>query len=322
METPVEDGVRLDPPVGGSPSAGTPWASSGIADRVRIFARAVRVHHWLKNVLLLVPPLMAHQLFQVPVLWRLALGFLSFSLCASGAYLLNDLRDLEADRAHPSKRLRPVASGQLPQETAKMAVPVLLIASVSLTFALPPLFMAALALYFAVTVAYSWRLKRAPLVDVLALAGLYTLRVMAGGAATGTPLSFWLLAFSMFIFLSLGLVKRYTELSNLVAQGGDRPPGRGYAAVDLEGLAQFGSASAYMAVLVLALYINSDAVLVLYSNPEVIWLLCPLLLYLLSRIWLLARRGEVHEDPLLFILGDRRTYLLAAFAILLLWLAA
>ena len=299
----------------------TGWEASGTSARLAILARAVRVHQWLKNVLLLVPPVLAHEIFQVPVLWRLALGFLSFSLCASAAYLLNDLRDLEADRAHPSKRFRPVASGQLPQETAKMVVPVLLMVAVSLTFFLPPLFLAVLALYFAFTVAYSWRLKRAPLVDVLVLAGLYTLRIIAGGAATGTPVSFWLLAFSMFAFLSLGLVKRYAELSNLVAQGGDRPPGRGYAAVDLEGLAQFGSSSAYMAVLVLALYINSEAVGVLYSRPEIIWLLCPLVLYLLSRIWLLARRGEVHEDPLLFILEDRRTYLLAAFGGLLLWLA-
>jgi 4-hydroxybenzoate polyprenyltransferase len=296
------------------------WAA-GLVARRHVVVRAARLHHWLKNLLLFVPPLLAHDLFRFSILLNLGLAFLSFSLCASGAYLMNDFRDLETDRAHPTKRLRPLASGELSLESGRMLVPILLILSLSLTFFLPPLFLGVLALYFLSSVAYSWRLKRAALIDVLALAGLYTLRIIAGGVATGTPLSFWLLAFSTFVFLSLGLVKRYAELSTLVSLGGDRPPGRGYAAVDLESLAQFGSASAYISVLVLALYINSDSVRALYSNPEVIWLLCPLLLYLMSRIWLLARRGEVHEDPLLFIIEDRRTYLLAGLGVLVLWLA-
>ena len=158
--------------------------------------------------------------------------------------------------------------------------------------------------------------------DVLVLAGFYTLRIIAGGAATETLVSFWLLAFSMFLFLSLGLVKRYAELTHLVNAGSDRPPRRGYRAADIETLAQLGSASAFMSVLVLALYINSEAVLALYSNPEVIWLLCPLLLYMLGRVWLLARRGELQEDPLVFLLQDRRSQLLVLVGVLLLWTAA
>jgi 4-hydroxybenzoate polyprenyltransferase len=288
----------------------------------RALVRSLRPQQWLKNLLVFAPPVLAHNFLDPTVLLRSALAFLSFSLLASGGYLLNDILDMEADRAHPVKRHRPLASGELRVRTGAVAIPVLFLLSVALALPLPRASLAILALYFVTTSAYSWVLKRAALIDVLVLAGLYTLRIIAGGAATETPLSFWLLAFSMFLFLSLGLVKRYAELSNLKGQGEGHSPRRGYGAGDLEALAQFGSSSAYLAVLVLALYINSDAVRVLYSNPQILWLLCPLLLYLMSRIWLLARRGEVNEDPLVFILEDRRTYLLAGVGGLLLWFAA
>jgi 4-hydroxybenzoate polyprenyltransferase len=290
--------------------------------RYRALFQALRPHQWMKNLLVFVPPVLAHDFLDPSILARSGLAFLSFSCLASGGYLLNDITDLEADRLHPTKRLRPFASGALPVRTGVGMIPLLLLASVALAVRLPRMFLAILALYLLVTTAYSGLLKRAALVDVLVLAGLYTLRIIAGGAATDTPISFWLLAFSMFLFLSLGLVKRYSELMQLRDRGEEHPPRRGYGSEDLEALAQFGSSSAYLSVLVLALYIDSDSVKVLYSNPRVLWLLCPLLLYLLSRIWLLARRGRVHEDPLVFILEDRLTYLLAAIGGFLLWLAA
>jgi 4-hydroxybenzoate polyprenyltransferase len=302
---------------------GVPAPSSAVTSpKYHAFVRALRPQQWLKNLLVAAPPLLAHDILALGIIARIGLAFASFSLMASGSYILNDLLDIEADRAHPAKRLRPFASGELSVRAGVIAVPVLCLFALSLASLLPGNFLGILALYLLTTTAYSWLLKRAALFDVLVLAGLYTLRIIAGGAATETPLSFWLLAFSMFLFLSLGMVKRYAELSNLKLQGEDRPPGRGYGAGDMEALAQFGSSSAYLSVLVLALYINSESVRVLYSNPQVLWLLCPLLLYLVSRIWLLARRGEVQEDPLVFILEDRRTYLLAFLGGLLLWLAA
>jgi 4-hydroxybenzoate polyprenyltransferase len=301
---------------------GLPGALATSLSAYPALVRALRPQQWLKNLLVFAPPVLAHNFLDPHILVRSGLAFLSFSILASGGYLLNDILDIEADRAHAVKRLRPFASGELPIRTGAFAIPALLLVSLGLAAFLPRDFLGILVLYFLTNTAYSLLLKRAALIDVLVLAGLYTLRIIAGGAATDTPLSFWLLAFSMFLFLSLGLVKRYAELSNLTAQGELHTPRRGYSAGDLEALAQFGSSSAYLSVLVLALYINSDSVDALYSNPQVLWLLCPLLLYLMSRIWLLARRGEVHEDPLVFILEDRRTYLLAGLGGLLLWLAA
>jgi len=249
------------------------------------------------------------------------LAFLSFSLCASSGYLFNDILDLPADRQHPNKNRRPIASGELSVPRAATLIPILLLMSFGLASLLSLQFLGVLALYLLFTLAYSWKLKAAAIIDVLVLAGLYTLRVIGGGEATSTPLSFWLLAFSMFLFLSLALVKRYAELSRLVAAGVDQLARRGYQAADLETLAQFGSASGFVAVLVLALYINSGNILSLYSRPEVIWLLCPLLLYLISRAWLLARRGELDDDPLVFLLKDRRSQGLILLGGALLWLA-
>ena len=301
-------------PASGGKDAGSP--------RFLSLLRALRPHQWLKNLLIFVPAVLAHEFLDPSVVIRSVLAFVSFSLVASAGYLLNDILDREADRAHPVKRMRPFASGELPVRTGVVVIPALVILAAVVAAPLPRAFLGALALYLLTTSAYSLLLKRAALIDVLVLGGLYTLRIIAGGAATEIPLSFWLLAFSMFLFLSLGLVKRYSELANLKAQGAAHSPRRGYSSGDLGALAQFGISSAYLSVLVLALYINSDSVSELYSNPQVLWLLCPLLLYLLSRVWLLAGRGEVLEDPLVFLLEDRRTLLLTGFMGILLWLAS
>jgi 4-hydroxybenzoate polyprenyltransferase len=281
----------------------------------------MRLQQWLKNLLVFVAPVLAHRLTDLTAWSHATLAFFSFSFCASSAYLLNDIVDVKADRQHPTKKRRPLASGEFSKSAAIRLIPVLLLTSLAIATFLPSRFLGILVLYFSLTVAYSLRLKRAAMIDVLVLAGLYTLRIVGGGAATGTPLSFWLLAFSVFLFLSLALVKRYAELAGLVDLGGGRLAGRGYRAVDLEPLAQFGSASAFASVLVLALYINSDAVGSLYSRPEIIWVLCPLLLYMLTRVWLMAHRGEMHDDPLVFLLGDRRSQGLILLGGALFWLA-
>jgi 4-hydroxybenzoate polyprenyltransferase len=285
------------------------------------YARAMRVHQWTKNLLVFVAPVMAHRLLEWETMAQAGLAFLSFSLCASSGYLFNDILDKGADREHPLKRHRPIASGALSASRAAGMIPFLLVAALVPAVLLSLKFLVVLVLYLVFTLAYSWRLKREAIIDVLVLAGLYTLRIIGGGEATSTPLSFWLLAFSMFLFLSLALVKRYAELSRLVVSGEEYMTRRGYQATDLETLGQFGTASGFLAVLVLALYINSGTILSLYSRPEVIWLLCPLLLYMISRVWLVARRGNLIEDPLVFLLGDRRSQGLILLGGLLFWLA-
>jgi 4-hydroxybenzoate polyprenyltransferase len=265
--------------------------------------RALRLHQWAKNLLVFIPPLAAHR-FAEPRAHEAALGaFVAFGLAASGGYLFNDLWDVASDRAHPRKRLRPVAAGALSARAAAALAGLLIAAAAALSWRLPALFRALLAGYVVATFAYSLGLKRRPVLDVLVLAALYTVRLFAGGAATGTPVSEWLASFSMFVFLSLALLKRTAELARSSAP----PAGRGYRREELPLLAAMGVAAAFVSVLVLALYVSSDAVARLYAQPRWLWLLCPLALYWLSRLWLLAFRGEVDEDPVLFTLRDQES---------------
>lgn len=286
----------------------------------RPWSRALRLHQWLKNVLIFVPLVAGHVWNQPDTLLLALLAFLSFGLCASSVYLLNDLLDLSADRRHPRKCRRPFAAGQLPIAQGVVAIPLLLIAAFGLSLLInPPWFSAVLATYYLFTLAYSLRLKRTLMLDVVVLAGLYTLRIIAGAAAAAIEPSFWLLAFSMFLFLSLALVKRYAELWTLREQGDLNASGRGYQVNDLGLLQNLGGAAGYLAVLVLALYINSEASHALYGQPMVIWLLCPALLYWISRVWLITHRGEMHDDPIIFALTDAHSrYVLLACALILL----
>lgn len=289
---------------------------------LRDWAKALRLHQWLKNLLIFVPALAAHDLSAASLMAG-ALAFLAFGLCASSVYLLNDLLDLPDDRAHRTKRTRPFAAGYLPVLHGVVAIPLLLVAAFGLAAVFLPLtYFGLLALYFLLTLAYSLYLKRRVLVDVFTLAGLYTLRILAGAAATATMLSFWMMAFSMFIFLSLALVKRYTELVDKRADGDERLRGRGYAVPDLAILGALGGASGFMAVLVLALYLNSPDVAELYSQPGAIWLACPLLLYWISRVWLLAHRGQMHDDPIVFAVGDRTSQLVLGLKVAVFLVAA
>ncbi len=277
--------------------------------RHKAIPRAMRVHQWVKNALIFLPPLLAHR-FSAPGVWLHAvLAFVAFSFCASGVYVLNDLFDLSSDRRHPYKRHRPFASGALPIRTGVLLVPLLFAASFALSLTLlPPAFTGALVLYVAATTAYSFWLKRVVLVDVLVLACLYALRVVAGGFATDVPVSQWLLAFSLFLFASLAFVKRYAELRHLEQREALFSHGRGYAVADLDMIRSIGTSAGLISVLVFTLYVSSEDVAALYANPNVLWLISPLLLYWIARMWLLAHRGRMHDDPIVFTARDPVSY--------------
>lgn len=284
--------------------------------------RALRLHQWVKNLLVFVPLVMAHRLQDLEALFTTALGFVSFSLLASSVYIINDLFDLESDRQHATKRLRPFASGELSISFGMAMVPVLMALSFLISYNLPPLFLITLSIYFILTLGYSLRIKRIPIFDIVLLASLYTIRLLAGGVATNIVVSPWLLAFSMFFFFSLACVKRYSELFQLRKRSEVNARGRGYVASDLEQVISFGAASGYIAVLVLALYVHSDDVKALYSRPQLLWLVCPLLLYWISRTWLLAGRGELHEDPIVFAITDKVSYVVGILALVVIFFAA
>jgi 4-hydroxybenzoate polyprenyltransferase/phosphoserine phosphatase len=290
---------------------------------IEIWAKALRLHQWAKNLLLFVPLLASHQFEQVALLSRGLLAFLLFGLCSSSVYVLNDLLDLSDDRLHPRKSRRPFASGQLSLRAGIFAVPILLLAVLSNIWLLPWQFGSALAAYYGLSLAYCFSLKRAMGVDVIVLAMLYTLRIISGAFAVGVPLTFWMLAFSMFIFLSLALIKRYGELYGAGVRGRrEKIHGRDYYVADREMIASLGAASGYLSVMVLALYIQDQATVVLYRYPRVIWLACPLLLFWISRTWLLAHRGRIQDDPVVFAVGDRVSWIVAIGFGVIFWLAA
>ena len=283
----------------------------------RVILKALRSHQWSKNILVFVPLVISHQLFDSTLFSQAVFAFISFSLCASSVYILNDLLDLKSDRQHVTKKRRPFASGELSILAGIILVPILLLGSTLVALLLPVEFIAILGLYYFVTVAYSFGLKDASLVDILILAGLYTIRILAGAAAISVTPSFWLLAFSMFLFFSLASVKRYAELLNLKG----REWARGYQLDDMDTLSQIGISSGFLSVLVMALYINSELVKDLYSYPEIIWLICPMLMYWISRVWLLTRRGLMDEDPVVFAIKDKKSHATFAICMVILWFA-
>jgi 4-hydroxybenzoate polyprenyltransferase len=281
------------------------------APRVRTVLQTLRVQQWVKNLLVFMPLLMAPEATNVSLFVDAALAFLAFSLCASSVYVVNDLLDLDSDRRHARKRHRPFASGELPLSLGLTLAPACLLAGLTLALLLPSPFLRVLLAYMAASTIYSYWLKYVPLVDVMVLAMLYAGRVIAGGAATYVQPSPWLLGFSLFFFLSLAFVKRYAELYAL-RQDRSSLKVRGYYPGDLELITLNGTASGYMSVLVAALYINGDRASGIYRHPELLWLVCPFLLYWVSRIWMLAHRGEVNDDPLLFAIKDPTSYVVGA----------
>lgn len=269
-----------------------------------VWLRALRPHQWLKNLLVFLPMLTAHQ-YDAPTLGASALGFVAFCMVASSVYLFNDLLDLGADRAHPRKRARPFAAGLLPLSTGGLAGGALLLAGLGLAALLGPAFLAVMAVYVLATSAYSLVLKRRMVIDICVLAGLYTIRVIAGGAAAGITLSVWLLAFCLFLFFALAAVKRQAELVDTAAAGGSGAPGRGYQVGDLPMVAGMALAAGYVSVLVMALYLTSPEVRALYGRPEALWGICLVLLYWISRVAMLTNRGQMHDDPVVFALRDQ-----------------
>lgn len=278
---------------------------------LRVWLRALRVHQWSKNVLMFVPLVLAHQALESHKIGDLLLGFLAFSLCASSVYILNDLLDLGSDRQHPRKRTRPFASARLPLWQGLAAFPALLAVSFVLAVSAGFAFMWVLGAYYVTTLAYSLVLKRHALVDVFTLAALYTLRIIAGAVVAQVVLSPWLLAFSIFLFLSLGVVKRVAELGVAQARRINILHGRGYGTNDLAILQILGVAAGYASVVVLALYINAPEAHQLYPHAELLWLMAPLMLYWISHMWLVTHRGEMHDDPIVFAVKDRASQVIA-----------
>ena len=274
------------------------------ASRLRPLIRAVRPHQWLKNVLVFLPMLTAHSLDAV-TFGRALLALVAYSLIASSVYLLNDLLDLASDRAHPRKRNRPFASGALPLSWGTVLTPGLLIAGFAVAAVLGPAFIGIMALYYVATTLYSFSLKRKLVVDICALAVLYTLRIIAGGVATGIPLSVWLLAFSIFFFFALAAMKRQAELVHGAAAGQQQAHGRGYMTGDTPLVANMAVSSGYVSVLVMALYLNTGAVQELYSYTAPLWGICLILLFWLSRMVMITHRGNMHDDPVVFAAKDR-----------------
>ena len=263
--------------------------------------RLLRPQQWVKNLLVFVAALTSHRILDAAAWSALLPLFAAHCLLSSATYVLNDAIDAGADRLHPDKRARPFASGAMRRRQAVWLVPLLLVASVALAWSLPPAAQATLLLYFVVALAYSGWLKRVLWLDVLLLAGLYTLRVLAGAFAIAVAPSEWLLAFAMFVFVSLAALKRYADIQ---AHRAERLAGRAYVAADGPAVLAFGAAAGVAAVLVMALYVSSPDVRALYAAPAWLWLACPLLWYWLARVWTLAHRGELRGDPVLFALRD------------------
>jgi 4-hydroxybenzoate polyprenyltransferase/phosphoserine phosphatase len=285
-------------------------SSGGLA---KAWIRLVRVHQWIKNALVFVPLLTAHK-FEIAALVQAIGAFFAFSFAASAVYLLNDLVDLEADRKHPSKKCRPLAAGTLPVQSALPVIVLLVLAAFNIALIVEPLFAGMLLGYLALTTAYTFFLKRKMLVDIVALALLYTIRVVGGAVAISVPVSEWLLAFSLFIFTSLALMKRYVELAARIDADLPDPSNRNYRKSDLGIVATLAAAAGFNAVTVFALYISSDTVRQLYRHPDALWLVCPILMYWLARALIMANRRLMNDDPIVFALKDRNSLL--AFALI------
>jgi 4-hydroxybenzoate polyprenyltransferase len=290
--------------------------------RLLTYLTMIRVHQWLKNLLIFVPLLAAHRLNSIESIYVAAVAFVSFSFCASSVYVLNDLVDLESDRQHVRKRNRPIAAGKVTTRQALIIGSLLLAAAAILAFRISTVFAFTLGIYAVTTLAYSLRLKRQVIVDVMILAALYTLRLLAGAAATAVVPSFWLLAFSMFLFLSLAIVKRYSEMLVILSENKRQAAGRGYAVADMPVLLGLGVSAGMAAIVVLALYINDPSTYKLYPSTVWLWPIPPLMLYWVSRVWMKAHRGEVHDDPVIFAIRDWQSILTVLLGGLCLAIAA
>ena len=281
-------------------------------DRFKAFIRALRCHQWSKNILVFLPLIAAHAYFSRDAITGAVLMFVAWSLVASGVYVMNDLLDLDADRRHPTKRLRPFASGDLPIAAGVVAAPALLVSGLVIAALISTSCLAALGLYCTLAFAYSSHLKKRSLVDVFTLAFFFTIRVVGGGLASGYPVSAWLLAFAGFLFLGLAFLKRCSELACIQAMGRRHMGSRGYGVVDLPVLQMFGVASAFVAIMVLSLYVHSTVAEAQYAWPAALWAAAPFMLLWLCRLWLATARGEMSDDPIVYSMKDWVSWLTGA----------
>lgn len=289
--------------------------------RLLLWLRALRVYQWVKNLLVFVAPLAAHTLDDSESFLRTAVALVSFGLAASAVYVFNDVVDLDADRAHPRKRQRAFAAGRLPVAQALVASPLLIVVGLSLAFWLGTSFALVLLSYVLLTTLYSLWLKQKLFLDVVALAGLYSVRVVGGAVASSLPLSSWLLSLCAYGFLSLALVKRFAELSTMRQEQREALSGRAYRVEDMPVVMALGCGAGLLASLVMALYVDSEAGRMRYAHPEFLWGLSPLIIVGLGRLWLIAGRGAMHDDPIVFVARDRASLLLVAIAAFLGWAA-
>jgi len=284
--------------------------------------KALRLHQWSKNGLLFLALFMSHRIIEINLLKQTVIAFFSFSLSASAVYILNDLFDLETDRKHPSKKNRPFAAGHLSIANGVLAIPILIIISFVLAIGfLPIAFAIILIIYLFTTTSYSLYLKEQLFLDVVILGALYTLRVIAGGLAVGIEVSTWLLGFSMFFFLSLAFMKRYADLLLMKNNKQRELFGRGYSVIDLDIVQKLGISSGFISLLILALYIKGDQVMILYTLPELIWLTIPILLYWLMRMWFVTHKGKMTDDPIIFAIKDKSSYVMFLMIIIILFVA-
>jgi len=275
--------------------------------------RAMRPHQWVKNLLVFAPLILSFQFMDPELVISALLAFIAFSLSASSLYIINDLFDIESDRLHPKKKNRPFASGKLSRQWGVGQAIVLLVIALVLAVYLNTEFLASLVIYSVLSAAYSFKLKKVVLLDVSILAVLYTLRIIAGTFAVSLDLSYWLIIFSIFIFTSLAMVKRVSELYNLILQDKEKVEGRGYTVQDREMITALGSASGFVSVLVFALYIHDPLIVQRYTQPEWLWLTVPAVLYWIGRVWIIAHRGQMDEDPVVFALHDKVSYAILVF---------
>jgi 4-hydroxybenzoate polyprenyltransferase len=275
--------------------------------------KAMRPHQWVKNILVFAPLILSFKIFQPDLIIQAIMAFIAFSLSASSQYIINDLLDIESDRQHPKKKNRPFASGSLSVSWGIGQSILLFIIAIMLAINLNIEFLITLVIYFGLSAVYSFKLKQIVLLDISILAVLYTLRIIAGTFAVSLELSYWLIVFSIFIFTSLAMVKRVSELHNLKIQEREKAKGRGYTVDDREMISALGSASGFVSVLVLALYIHDPLTVQRYSQPEWLWIIVPSILYWIGRVWIIAHRGQMDEDPVVFAVTDKVSYIILGF---------
>jgi 4-hydroxybenzoate polyprenyltransferase len=290
-------------------------------DIIKYSIIAMRPHQWVKNVLVFAPLILSYQFMEPDLIVQAFLAFMAFSLSASSLYIINDLLDIESDRLHPKKKNRPFASGSLSKQWGIAQSIVLLTIAIVLAIDLNTQFLIILIIYSTLSAAYSFKLKRVVLLDVSILAVLYTLRIIAGTFAVSLDLSYWLVVFSIFMFTSLAMVKRVSELYNLMLQDKEKVEGRGYVVPDREIILALGSASGFVSVLVFALYIHDPLIVQRYTQPEWLWLIVPSILYWVGRVWIIAHRGHMNEDPVVFALHDKVSYAILVFIAIVVFMA-